>query len=52
MASCCSPPPKGKELMGVLAEAKALEAQGQALCSNASLIQLEVAKLWSGEFAG
>jgi regulator of protease activity HflC (stomatin/prohibitin superfamily) len=38
---------KGKELVG-LAEAKALEAQGQALRSNASLIQLEVAKRWSG----
>jgi hypothetical protein len=30
------------------AEAKALEAQGQALRSNTSLIQLEVAKRWSG----
>ena len=38
---------KGKELVG-LAEAKALEAQGQALRSNSSLIQLEVAKRWSG----
>jgi regulator of protease activity HflC (stomatin/prohibitin superfamily) len=38
---------RGKELVG-LAEAKALEAQGQALRSNASLIQLEVAKKWSG----
>jgi modulator of FtsH protease HflC len=38
---------KGKELVG-LAEAKALEAQGQALRSNASLIQLEFAKRWSG----
>jgi regulator of protease activity HflC (stomatin/prohibitin superfamily) len=38
---------KGKELVG-LAEAKALEAQGQALRSNASLIQLEIAKRWSG----
>src|SRR4029453_18303780 len=38
---------KGKELV-VLAEAKALEAQGQALRSNASLIQLEFAKRWSG----
>lgn len=38
---------KGKELVG-LAEAKALEAQGQALRSNASLIQLELAKRWSG----
>jgi regulator of protease activity HflC (stomatin/prohibitin superfamily) len=38
---------KGKELVG-LAEAKALEAQGQVLRSNASLIQLEVAKRWSG----
>ena len=38
---------KGKELVG-LAEAKALEAQGQALRSNAALIQLEVAKRWSG----
>jgi regulator of protease activity HflC (stomatin/prohibitin superfamily) len=35
---------KGKE---GLAEAKALEAQGQALRSNTSLIQLEVAKRWS-----
>src|SRR6476620_42105 len=38
---------KGKELAG-LAEAKALEAHGQALRSNSSLIQLEVAKRWSG----
>jgi hypothetical protein len=38
---------KGKELVG-LAEAKALEAQGQALRSNTSLVQLEVAKRWSG----
>jgi membrane protease subunit HflC len=38
---------KGKELVG-LAEAKALEAQGQALRSNASLVQLEIAKRWSG----
>jgi regulator of protease activity HflC (stomatin/prohibitin superfamily) len=38
---------KGKELVG-LAEAKALEAQGQALRSNSSLVQLEIAKRWSG----
>jgi regulator of protease activity HflC (stomatin/prohibitin superfamily) len=38
---------KGKELVG-LAEAKALEAQGEALRSNAALIQLEIAKRWSG----
>ncbi len=38
---------KGKELVG-LAEAKALEAQGQALRSNSPLIQLELAKRWSG----
>ena len=38
---------KGKELVG-LAEAKALEAQGQALRSNTSLVQLKVAKRWSG----
>ncbi len=38
---------KGKELVG-LAEAKALEAQGQAIRSNDALIQLEFAKRWSG----
>lgn len=38
---------KGKELIG-LAEARALEAQGQALRSNAALVQLELAKRWSG----
>ena len=38
---------KGKELVG-LAEAKALQAQGQALRSDTSLVQLEVAKRWSG----
>ena len=38
---------KGKELVG-LAEAKALEAQGLALRSNPGLVQLEMAKRWSG----
>ena len=41
---------KGKELAG-LAEAKAPQAQGQALPSNTSLIQREVAKRWSGNLS-
>jgi hypothetical protein len=40
-------PAKGKEHVD-LAEAKALEAQGQALRSNDGLIQLEFAKRGSG----
>jgi hypothetical protein len=35
-------------LAAAQAKAKALEAQGQALRSNTSLVQLEVAKRWSG----